>query len=282
MSDAPDLSWTSAITEIAPNAIRVRGYAVDELMGRASFARVVYLVLRGELPSDAVGDLVDAILVACVDHGASPPSTLAARTSASTGAPLNAALAVGLLSINAHHGGAIEGCMREFLSARDAQADGASAEDAARAAIEAHREAGTRVPGFGHRFHTEDPRTGRLIELATAAELEGGALDLARAFETALEARTGRRLPLNVDGAIAAVLCELGFDPELANAFFVLARLPGLTAHVLEERGQRPVRRIHPTAHGYDGPPARPLDSDAASSPLDDSSSAESPARSAS
>lgn len=254
-------AWTTAITEIGPNEIRVRGYAVEDLMGRASFARVVYLVLHGELPSEPVGDLLDAVLVSCIDHGASPPSTLAARTSASTGAPLNAALAAGILSINTHHGGAIEGCMTVFGAAREQQAaNGLSAEDAAQNAIDAHKAAGKRIPGFGHRLHTEDPRTGRLLELAEAAGLSGNVLELARAFERQLEATSGRRLPLNVDGAIAAVLCELGFEPELANAFFLLARLPGLTAHVLEERArQRPVRRIHPTDHGYDGPPARSL-----------------------
>lgn len=264
MSDSPDpsgLAWASAITDIAPNAIRVRGYAVEDLMGRASFARVVHLVLRGELPSEPVGRLLDAVLVSCVDHGATPPSTLAARTAASTGAPLTAALAVGLLSVNRYHGGAIEGCMRVLDAGTAAQRDrGLSAADAAREAVDAHRADGVRVPGFGHRVHTADPRSARLLDLADEAGLSGGALALARAVEDALEARSGRRLPLNVDGAIAAVLCELGYEPDVANALFVLARLPGLTAHVLEERArERPVRRVHPTDHRYDGPAPRDL-----------------------
>jgi citrate synthase len=259
--DRPASAWATGITEVAPNAIRVRGYGVEELMGRVSFARVVYLVLRGELPGEAVGRVLDAALVACVDHGATPPSTLAARTSASTGAPLNAALAVGLLSINEHHGGAIEGCMRVFDAASRAQVKrGLSAETAAQEAVDEHRAAGRRVPGFGHRLHTEDPRSRRLLALADEADVAGSAVALGRAVERALEATSGRRLPLNVDGAIAAVLCDLGFEPELANAFFILARLPGLAAHVLEERArERPVRRVHPTDHRYDGPPARSL-----------------------
>lgn len=260
MTDASSSpSWTSAVTEVAPNVVRVRGYAVEDLMGRASFAQVVYLVLQGELPSEPVGRLLDAVLVACVDHGATPPSTLAARTAASTGAPLNAALAVGLLSVNRHHGGAIEGCMRVLQDAALAGQD-VSPADAARRVVDAHRAAGTRIPGFGHRLHTQDPRTERLLALADAAGLPGDTLALARAFEDVLEERSGQRLPLNVDGAIAAVLCELDVDPGLANAFFVLARLPGLAAHVTEERArERPVRRIHPTDHGYDGPAPREL-----------------------
>ena len=83
---------------------------------------------------------------------------------------------------------------------------------------------------------------------------------MARAFETALEASLGRRLPLNVDGALAALLVDLDFPPELGNAFFIVARVTGLAAHAHEEMTrQRPMRRIHPTDHEYDGPPPREM-----------------------
>lgn len=254
-------AWKTAITEIGPNTIRVRGYAVDELMGQVSFARVIYLVLRGELPTEPQGRLLDAMLVSCIDHGATPPSTLAARTAVSTGAPLNAALAAGLLSINTHHGGAIEDSMQVLLVVnRKMQEEGLTTEAAVEEVVEAHRYSGKRVPGFGHRLHAEDPRTARLLHLADEAGVSGEHLATCRALETVLEQTTGRQLPLNVDGAIAAVLCELGFAPELANAFFMMARLPGLVAHVMEERTrQKPVRRIHPTHHEYDGPNQRAL-----------------------
>lgn len=109
VSDEEDnLHWTSAITKIAPNKIRLRGYSIDELMGRTTFSQAIYLALTGRLPSEPVGRLLDAIFVSSIDHGASPPSALAARTAASTGAPFNAAIAAGLLSINKHHGGAVE------------------------------------------------------------------------------------------------------------------------------------------------------------------------------
>ncbi len=77
-------------------------------MGKISFSQAIYLVLKGELPSPEVGRLLDAIFVSSVDHGAGPPSVLAARTVASTGAELNAAVAAGVLAINRFHGGAIE------------------------------------------------------------------------------------------------------------------------------------------------------------------------------
>src|SRR5687767_1668523 len=109
MTDAEG-AWRTALTRIEPNEIRLRGYRLDELMGQVTFAQAIILLLTGELPSAAIGELVDAMLVASIDHGATPPSTLAARTVASTGAPLGAAVAAGLLGINRFHGGAIEDC----------------------------------------------------------------------------------------------------------------------------------------------------------------------------
>jgi len=110
-----ELHWKTAITKVEPNKLLLRGYRIDELMGRVSFSQAIYLALIGELPSEKVGRLIDAILVASIDHGATPPSTLSAITVASTGAPPNAALASGILAITHLHGGAIEGCMRVVM-----------------------------------------------------------------------------------------------------------------------------------------------------------------------
>ena len=75
-----------------------------------------------------------------------------------------------------------------------------------------------------------------------------------QAFRTAL-ASSGKELPINVDGAIAAVLVDMQIPSGMANAFFIIARVPGLVAHVMEEKTrERPMRRIHPTDHAYDGP----------------------------
>src|SRR5438445_467561 len=107
-------TWNTAITRVEPNRVGVRGYDIAELMGRVSFGAAVYLILSDDLPSPAIARLMDAILVASIDHGATPPSALAARTVASTGATLSAAVAAGIMSINRHHGGAIEDCARQL------------------------------------------------------------------------------------------------------------------------------------------------------------------------
>jgi succinyl-CoA synthetase alpha subunit len=255
--DENSLHWTTAITEIKPNEIRLRGYRIDELMGRISLSQAIYLALTGELPTPEVGALLDAIFVSSIDHGATPPSTLAARTVASTGAPLNAALAAGLLSINQHHGGAIEDAMRMIQRALTLVNDGQALEEAAAALVAAYKKEKKRLPGFGHRVHTADPRTRRLLEIAQTGGVAGQGVAMLRALEAEL-AKGGKALPANVDGAIAALLIDLKLPPELANAFFMIARLPGLVAQVYEEKTrQRPMRPIHPSDHEYDGVPPR-------------------------
>jgi succinyl-CoA synthetase alpha subunit len=252
--------WNTAVTRVEPNKVAVRGYDIAELMGRVSFGAAVYLTLTGELPSPAVARLMDAILVSSIDHGATPPSALAARSLASTGATLSASVAAGIMSINRHHGGAIEDCARKLKAIADrATRESISMDEAAARTLAAMREAGERMPGFGHRLHTKDPRTARLFELARAAGVDGVHMQAARAVEKAF-ADAKKSLPINVDGAIGAILADMGMNPAAFNGIFMIARAPGLVAHVIEEQSrERPMRRIDPVNHGYDGPPARSL-----------------------
>lgn len=251
-----NLHWTTAITKIAPNEIRLRGHRIDELMGQITFSQAIYLALTGKLPSEPVGRLLDAIFVASIDHGASPPSALAARTAASTGAPFNAAIAAGLLSINKHHGGAVEDCMWMIQAALDiAKSEQMQLSEAADKLVSRYREQKKRLPGFGHRLHTNDPRTARLLDIAAESGAGGEAVTMVMALAESIARQMGRALPVNVDGAMAAVLLDIGIPPELGNTFFMIARVPGLAAHVYEEATrERPMRRIHPTDHDYDGP----------------------------
>ncbi len=255
-------TWKTAITKIEPNKVAVRGYRIDDLMGRISFGEMVYLVLKGELPTPQVGKLMDAVLVSSVDHGATPPSALAARTVASGGAPLTTAIAGGIMTINEHHGGAIEGCMRilnELVAYEHEK--GCDALTAAREKMVEFRAKKVRVPGYGHRVHTDDPRTKRLFALAQELGVAGEHIEMGQALRQAMLESLGKDLPMNVDGGIAAVLCDMGFPPELGNGFFAISRTVGLTAQVYEEQTrERPMRRISPTAQEYDGPPERSLE----------------------
>jgi citrate synthase len=256
-----DTSWTTSITEIQPNRVAVRGYDIAELMSSISFGAAVYLILRGELPDENVARLMDAVLVSSIDHGVTPPSTLAARTVASTGAALSASVAAGVLAINRHHGGAIQNCAIQLGHiARRQHELGDSLDIAAAAVLDEMKQAGERMPGFGHRIHTSDPRTARLFELAAAAGVDGPHMQAAAAVQRVFQ-QAGKPLPINVDGAIAAILADLGFEPSVMNGIFMIARVPGLVAHVHEEHtAQRPMRRIDPAQHRYDGPARRDME----------------------
>ncbi len=253
--------WMTAITDIKPNRILMRGYPVEDLMGRVSFAQGIYLVLTGELPSPEAGKLLDAIFVSSIDHGASPPSVLTARTVASTGNDLNTAVGAGVLAISRWHGGAIEEGQRLFLEiARRSDLDQTGDAEAAAAVLAEMKARGRKASGFGHRIHTKDPRTAKLFALAESLHLAGRHVAIARACEGVLARELGKALPINVDGAIAALLCDLGIPPEIGNAFFIISRVPGLVAHVHEEKTRmKPMRRIDPEGFAYDGPGERKL-----------------------
>ena len=260
MSDTNPNAWTTAVTEIKPNRVAVRGYDIAELMGNVSFGQAVYLILRGELPSDKVGKLMDGILVSSIDHGATPPSVLAARTVASTGAALSQSVAAGIMSINKSHGGAIQDCATQLGRIIErAERDSQPLIDAAKAELAEMKPRGQRMSGYGHRIHSADPRTARLFELTEEAGVTGPYIDAAKAVQQVFT-DAGKKLPINVDGAIGAVLAQLGFDPAVMNGLFMIARTPGLVAHVVEEQTrEKPMRKIDPVAHSYDGPDARKL-----------------------
>ncbi len=251
--------WKTAITKIEPNMIAMKGYRVEELMGQVPFSHVVFLLLKGELPSKEEGILMDAMLVSSVDHGVTPPSALAARTVASGGAPLTTSVAAGIMAINRYHGGAIEGCMRVLLEAVGRKrGSGKDATTVAEEIVDEYRATKRRIPGYGHRVHTEDPRSVRLFALADEFGIAGEYVEMAHAIRAAMKEKLGRDLPMNVDGAIATMLCEMDFPPEMSNGIFAISRSGGLVAQVYEEQTRmRPMRRIDPAAHEYDGPPDR-------------------------
>src|SRR4051812_47362574 len=234
-----DDRWQTSLTAIAPNKILVRGYPLDELMGRLGFAEAVYLLLMGELPTPAIGRMLNAVLVSSIDHGVTPPSTLAARNVATSGAPLKDCVASGILAFGPHHGGDIESCMLFLDKGLSLVRGGRTLQQAAETIVDECLKRGEAPPGFGHRFHTRDPRAGRLFQMALELELEGEHVRLIRATErvaVAHQEEFGRPLPVNVDGAIAAISADLGFAYELGNAIFLISRLPGLIAHAHEER----------------------------------------------
>ncbi len=251
-------TWRSAIVDAGPDHIRVRGHDVLALMQQATFTDLIFLLHHDRLPSSAERRLVDAILVGVADHGAGAPSCAAARLAASGNRQSpSAAIAAGVLTIGDEHGGAGSGCM-EMIEAglAEARRDTAPLDAVAGRMVDEARTAKKRLPGFGHRVHsTVDPRVAVLFGLAEGSGLAGDGVRFARALEAAVRDRI-KPIPLNIDGALAAILVDLGFPALVGKLIFIVGRVAGLSAEVLEEYArEKPMRIKIPVA--YDGVPPR-------------------------
>jgi len=267
---SPEEWWSTSIIDMKPGSIRIRGYAIEELIGRVGFAEMIYLMTRGELPHPGAARLLEAALVAAVDHGPQAPSIAAARMAMTCGVGINNAMACAINMLGDVHGGAGEQCvgLLNAIAARlGGEATGGRIAEAVEAELKALAEQSvSHVPGFGHRYHPIDPRAPRLLALVDEAAAKGSVSGrfaaIGRALEDALAARKGRRIPMNIDGATAVVYAELGFAPPLCRGLFVLSRSVGALAHAWEEmqsgeRNKGPIPRH--LLWNYTGPPPRRL-----------------------
>ncbi|MBO3750144.1 citryl-CoA lyase [Streptosporangiaceae bacterium NEAU-GS5] len=220
--------WATGVSRIAPDVIELRGHPVQELIGRIGFAEVLWLMVRGELPSPRRAALLEAALVAAVDHGPHAPSIAVARMAATCGVGLNNAIASGVNVLGDSHGGAGQQCVELLDDVIGLGVD---------QALAAWRTRSRYLPGFGHRLHTRDPRRDPLLALVEAAVADGvvPGLHLAAAHE--VEAAIAP-VPMNIDGVTAVVYAELGFAAPLARGLFVLSRSVGILAHAWEETQQ--------------------------------------------
>ncbi len=254
--------WDTEIIDIHPGKIAIRGYPIEQLIGRVRFPDMIWLMLRGELPTRGQSDLLEAALVPGVDHGPHAPSIAISRMAVTCGLPVNGAMASAINVLDDIHGGAGQQCMELY---REIDAEAGAKGDlvaAATAVINRHRDAGEKiVPGFGHRFHPVDPRCAPLFELVAkavaAGTVEGRFAEIGRAVEKALEGVKKRHIPMNIDGITAVIFCELGFEPELGRGLFILSRSVGILAHAWEQK-QRGRRIMGPMPTGDSLPLQRP------------------------
>ena len=100
--------WRNSIIDMEPGKINLRGHPIDKLIGKVSFPQMIWLMVRGELPSEAEAKLLECALVAGVDHGPQAPSIAAARMAATCGVDLNNIMATGVNMLGDVHGGAGE------------------------------------------------------------------------------------------------------------------------------------------------------------------------------
>lgn len=234
-------SLKTAISRVEKDKIVTHGFNQKDLIEKIRYADMVFLLLKGRLPSIRESKIFNHVLVSFCDHGVTPPSTQTARLIASSGSPVNSAVAGALLSFGHKHAGAIEKAMdlyqSKIASAHLINDPNIDNKQIASLAIEIHNEyilKDKKIPGFGHRYHDADPRAEKLIDLAINEGFIGPHIKLALALQDLVYDK--KQIKLNVDGANAAILSDLGFDPELGLGVFIIGRVPGIIAHIHEEK----------------------------------------------
>lgn len=244
-SDAIRRWWRTSIIDMEPGRIAFRGRPIEELIGTVSFPQMIWLMVRGGLPSEAEARLFECALVAGVDHGPQAPSIAAARMAATCGVGLNNAMATAVNMLGDVHGGAGEQCAELYYDIAARIDGGSDPADAVRAGLDHWRATyGKIVSGFGHRFHKPvDPRAPRLMALvrdaAAAGTVSGRFADIGEAVQAELGRQRGDRpIAMNIDGATAVIFCELGFPAPLSRGLFCLSRSVGILAHAWEQTQQ--------------------------------------------
>jgi len=228
----------SGISQAYPDRVEVRGRDLTgDLMGRLTFTEYVHLLLTGDEPTEDQRFFLDLLLVAIAEHGMMPTNVAARMTLAADPNALQAAVAAGILGAGAVVLGTSEECARLLAAAGARIAAGERREDVAADVARAARDAGARVPGFGHPVHRPvDPRAERILELADERGVSAVNVRLARLLRDAVAEEWGKPLPMNVSLPIAAVMLDLGYPVSTVKAVPILARTAGLLAHLAEEQ----------------------------------------------
>jgi citryl-CoA lyase len=225
----------TSITQIKDGKEIIRGKKLEDLVKKYTFAQSIFLLLTGRLPKKNEAKMFDALLISAIDHGPGTASALTARVSASAQNDIHASLAAGILGFGRRHGMATKEAMEFFtifsLSGKLFQEKSLEVSQV----VSDFKTAKLRLAGYGHRVLTKDHRSTTLLSIAKKEKIFGEACRTALAFEKELSKQSSKPLPLNVDGAMAAILCDMGFTPEQGVSVFLVARVPGLLAQICEE-----------------------------------------------
>lgn len=232
------MQFKTSITNITPEGKEyVRGFDLEELAENSNFGDTIFLLLLGKKPNENESKMWNAILVMAIDHGPGTASALTARISASAKNSVHTSLAAGLLGLGERHGLAIEGAMKFFLENKNGEN--------LQALLQSMKEQKKYVPGYGHKVLSIDSRAKALLEIAKNTSFYKEHCAFAEAVQESLKNTSSKPLPLNIDGAMAAVLCDMNIDVSLAKGIFMIARVPGLVAHIIEEiRNDEGIRRV--------------------------------------
>jgi len=228
--------------------------SVSDLPDEAGFIDCISAALIPQETDRNKARMLEAMMVASVDHGVTPPSAQATILAATVRSTYEVAIAHGVGAITDVHGGA-GSAAASFFRECVGSASTTDLEEAVEKQLRAHLDSGKRVKGLGHRIHDEDPRRDAIWKLADDLNISGEHVRASRMVGGIFESVKGRSLPINVDGVIGAVVADMGLEPAMAKVVFIIGRTAGLSAHYFEEVStQKPMRRVDFSKASYVGP----------------------------
>jgi citrate synthase len=242
MADTPKLVSSMGRAEL--DRIYVRGYDLNqELLGKITFAQMVYLMIVGRMPTAEEGRMVDTMLIVLVDHGMTTGAAAARMKFHSAPEAIQGAVAAAILGAGSVHLGSSEHCAKMLNDALPADSKEVDLDSIALKTVEKRLANKQLIPGIGHGIHTQgDPRADRLFEVAAETKAYGRYCELLKKIGKVADQKVGKHLPVNVTGAIAAISLDMGIHWQMSKSFAILGRALGGLAHVGEEI-RRPIAR---------------------------------------
>lgn len=240
-----DLTFVTHISGLTSKGLILRKEKLSDLIEEADFVSSFFLSLTGRKPQKKEKRILNAILVSSLDQGISSASGFVPRVAASSGGDVLSCMATAILALGPLHGAAVTAAMELFVEVAQA---GENIESQCDATVMSYRRDKKRLSGFGSPTHADvDERARQLFSVARKENFDLTYLNIAKQLEHSLEQKMNRKLPLNIDGAIAALLLTIGISPLAGNAIFAVGKVAGSIAHILEEKTIDPkVRRIQP------------------------------------
>lgn len=232
------MKWETSITNVNNGKEVIRGKKLSSLIQNNTFTETIFLIWRGRMPKANETKMLDAMLVAAIDHGIGTASAMTARIVASAKNSMHTALTAGILAMGERHGSAVENAAKFFIANKNNKNLAQTVKDL--------KDKKVRIAGFGHAVLERDERSENLMKIAKKAGLFKNACQVAINTEKELNKISSQQLPLNIDGAMGAILSDMGFDPDMMKGIFITARVPGLVAHIYEEmKNDTGLRRLH-------------------------------------
>ena len=240
--------WVTKISKVVPGNCFIHGYPHGEVIENLSYAEALFLTLKGRLATDREVRMLDAVLNALTEHQFDAATVTIGRHIVSGNPQIIPGMAGALLAIGQHTTQPGDAAELIDYALSIMKNENLTREQAAAKVVAEYRQSKKRFPGFGHPLHKMgDYRAISLRKVAGKLGYVGEKLAMYEAIHQEFVKITGKKeIPINVDGMMAAVMSEMGFEPMEMTAISALSVLPGIIAHAIEEIKEGKLIRVPP------------------------------------